>query len=134
MRSNKSTFYYLIWVVAAVLILYYGNDWLATMQHKTNVTGDRNFAIIGETVYALALGAYASFLFGIPNRFKPHKALLLALFAPCFILFIYAVAAQYVELPDIVWYSDVTRHEGRFFFGVISGLSLMQGLFESKRR
>ncbi|WP_138493857.1 hypothetical protein [Paenibacillus pinistramenti] len=134
MRSNKGYFYFLIWIAAAVLLLYYGNGWLEQMKHRTNVTADKNFAILGETAYALVLGACLSLLLGLPGRFKPHKPLLLALFAPCFILFIYAVAAQVVELPKLPWYSEVTRYEGRFFFGVISGLSLVQGLFETRRK
>lgn len=134
LRSGKGYFYYLIWIAAAVLILYYGNTWLSQMEHKTNVTGDKNFAIIGETAYALVLGACISLLLGIPSRLKSHKPVLLALFAPCFILFVYGIAAQYIKLPEIAWYAQVTQHEGRFFFGMLSGFSLVQGLFESRRR
>jgi membrane protein implicated in regulation of membrane protease activity len=134
LRGNKGYFYLLLWIAAAVLLLYYGNSWLAQMRHKTNVTGDKNFVILGETAYALVLGACLSLLVSLPGKFKPHKPLLLALFVPCFILFMYGVAAQYVKLPEIPWYAEVTRFEGRFFFGVVSGLSLMQGLFESRRK
>ncbi|ANS74136.1 hypothetical protein AWM70_05715 [Paenibacillus yonginensis] len=134
MRSNKGYFYFLVWIVVAVLLLYYGNSWLTQMKHRTNVTGDSNFAVIGETAYALVLGACLSLLVGLPGRFKPHKPLLLALFAPCFVLFIYAVAGQYIKLPEIPWYEEVTRYEGRFLFGVVSGFSLIHGLFESRRR
>ncbi|WP_223067409.1 hypothetical protein [Paenibacillus caui] len=133
MRSNKGYFYSLVWIVIAILLLYYGNSWLARMEHKTKVTFDRNFAIIARTVYALALGACISFLIGIPGRFKPHKPLLLVVFAPSFILFMYGVAALYIKMPEIPWYADITRYEGRFFFGLVSGLTLVQGLFERRR-
>ena len=133
LRNRRGYFHFIIWIVAAGALLYYGNNWLSNMEHKTNVTHDKNFAIMGRVLYALVLGAMLSFLLGIPGRFKPYKPILLALFVPCFLVFIYGVAVQYIKLPEIPWYGQITRQEGRFFFGLVSGFSLVQGLFEIRK-
>lgn len=134
MRSTKGYFYFILWIAGAVLLLYYGNSWMDSIAAKARASNKQDELLLAGALYPVVLGAYASLLFGIPGRFKAHKPILLGLFLPCFLLFIYPVVGHYVKLPELPFYADVMKYQGRFLFGIISGMSLMHGLFESKRR
>ncbi|AWB44455.1 hypothetical protein DCC85_09600 [Paenibacillus sp. CAA11] len=132
MRLNKGYFYFLLWIAGAILLLYYGNDWMDSVNANSS-KNKTDYIRMAGILYPVVLGAYVSLLIGIPNKWRPHKPLLLAVFLPAFLLFVYPTVGQYIKLPELPLYTDVFKYQGRFLFGVVSGMSLLQGLFEVRR-
>lgn len=130
---KKGYFYYFLWIVGALLLVYYGNQFMDMMARKNDSLGKVDYTLIGHIVYAFVFGVYLSLLNGVPNRRKFHRPLFFFVFLPCFLLLIYPVISQYVTLPYYSLYNEhMAKWSGYFFFGLLTGLSFMKSLFITK--
>ncbi|WP_068618956.1 hypothetical protein [Paenibacillus tuaregi] len=131
--KRKGYLYYLIWTIGAILLLYYGNQYLDEIARKGQVDFNIKRSLWAGTLFALILGIYLSGLFGLPGRASFNKPMFLAVFLPSFVLLVYVVAAFYFKLPLYPKYLKLIDQHGHFYLGVISGISLIKSLFETRR-
>jgi hypothetical protein len=129
---KKGYFYYFVWIAGMLLLAYYGNQFMDMMANKRGGLGKLDYKLLGQIGYALVFGIYLSLLNGIPNRRKFHRPFFFFIFLPSFILLIYPVINTYVKLPYGSLFADVTKWNGYFYFGLLSGLSFMKSLFGSR--
>jgi len=129
MNKSKGYFYYLLWTIGMLIFVYYGNRFVTMMESKK---GEFDYSLLGNIIYALLFGVYLSLLNGLPNRRKFYRPLFFFVFLPSLILMIYPVLNSFFEMPYYDLYLNVARHEGHFFFGMLSGLTLMKSLFGSR--
>lgn len=132
MNKSKGYFYFLLWMIGALLLAYYGNRFVSTMEHKTQEVFETSYSMLGNMLYGLVLGAYVSLLGGLPNRRAFFRPLFFFVFLPSLILMLYPVLSLYLNMPYYSLYMDVTAHEGYFYFSLLCGWSLMNSLFGSK--
>ncbi|MNW40370.1 hypothetical protein D3C74_174830 [compost metagenome] len=132
MNKSKGYVYYLLWILGALILLYYGNMFLTMMLQKKDELFKVEYSLLGNILYAFVIGIYLSLLNGLPNRRKFFRPLFFFVFLPSFILMIYPVIALYSELPYYLIYLKLTHHEGFFFFSMLCGLTFMKSLFGSK--
>ncbi|MNO40803.1 hypothetical protein D3C76_309610 [compost metagenome] len=133
MNKSKGYLYYLLWMIGALLLLYYGNKFLTFMDSKVNEFYKMEYSLIGNIAYAFVIGIYLSLLNGLPGRRKFFRPLFFFVFIPSFILMIYPILGIYFEVPNFSQYLDlVILHEGYFFFTMLCGLSFMKSLFGSR--
>lgn len=132
MKSSKGYFYYFVWMLGALLLLYYGGKFLGMMEQKTQTFYRIDYTLIGEIVYAFVFGLYLSCLNGVPNRRKFHRPLLAFVFIPSFLLVIYPIITIYVKQIYIVGYYQLIQEPQLFFFGMLSGLSLIKSMFTTR--
>ncbi|RUT29892.1 hypothetical protein EJP77_13850 [Paenibacillus zeisoli] len=131
--KRKGYMYYIIWIIGALLLLYYGNHYLGEVAHQSEVDFNIKRVVWVSAAFALILGIYLSALFGLPGRSNFNKPMFIAVFLPSFILLIYVLLSSYTKMPEIPYYADIIGRNGHFFLGVISGLSLIKSLFEPRR-
>lgn len=132
MKSSKGYFYYFIWMLGALVLMYYGHQFTDMMNHKSQTLGKIDYGLIGKIVYGLAFGLYLSFLNGFPNRRKFHRPLFTFVFVPSFLLLIYPIITIYVKQIYIVGYFEIVRDPQLFFFGMLSALSLIKSTFTTR--
>ncbi len=132
MKSSKGYFYYFIWMLGALVLMYYGHQFIDMMNNKTQTLGKIDYGLIGKIVYGLAFGLYLSFLNGFPNRRKFHRPLFAFVFVPSFLLLIYPIITIYVKQIYIVGYFQIVRDPQLFFFGMLSALSLIKSTFATR--
>ncbi|MNO27068.1 hypothetical protein D3C76_169350 [compost metagenome] len=132
MKSSRGYFYYFVWMIGALVLMYYGNQFTDMMNHKTQTLYKIEYGLIGKIVYGLAFGLYLSFLNGFPNRRKFHRPLFAFVFVPSFLLLIYPIITIYVKQIYIVGYFEIVRDPQFFFFGMLSALSLMKSTFTTR--
>lgn len=131
--KRKGYMYYIIWIIGALLLLYYGNHYLTDVARQSEVDFNIKRVVWVSAAYAFVLGVYLSALLGLPGRSNFNKPMFIAVFLPSFILLIYVLLSSYTKLPSIPYYDDITSRNGHFYLGVISGLSLIKSLFEPRR-
>jgi hypothetical protein len=132
MKKSKGYFYYLLWIIGALLVVYYGNQYVGIMVQKKGEFLKIDYSLLGNIIYSLVFGIYLSLLNGLPHRRKFHRPLFFFVFLPSLILMIYPVLNNFVKMPYYDLYTDVARHEGHFFFGMLCGLTLMKSLFGNR--
>ncbi|WP_410769106.1 hypothetical protein [Fontibacillus sp. BL9] len=132
MNKSKGYFYYLLWILGALVLVYYGNRFVAMMEQNPERLLKIGYGMLGNILYGLVLGAYASLLGGLPNRKKFYRPLFFFVFIPSLILMLYPVLSLYLNLPYYSLYKDVAANEGHFYFSLLCGLSLMKSLFGSR--
>ncbi|MEC2344774.1 hypothetical protein P9H28_11845 [Paenibacillus barengoltzii] len=132
MNSSKGYFYYFIWMLGALVLMYYGHQFTDMMNHKTQTLGKIDYGLIGKIAYGLAFGLYLSFLNGFPNRRKFHRPLFAFVFVPSFLLLIYPIITMYVKQIYIVDYFEIVRDPQMFFFGMLTALSLIKSTFTTR--
>ncbi|MNO60898.1 hypothetical protein D3C76_515290 [compost metagenome] len=132
MNKSKGYMYYFLWIIGALLLLYYGNMFLTMMEQKKDELFRVEYSLLGNILYAFVIGTYLSLLNGLPNRRKFFRPLFFFVFLPSFILMICPIAALFFKLPYYDIYQAAVRHEGYFFFSMLCGLTFMKSLFGSK--
>lgn len=132
MKNSKGYFYYFVWMLGALVLMYYGKQFTDMMNHKTQTFYQMEYSLIGKIVYGLAFGVYLSFLNGFPNRRKFHRPLFAFVFVPSFLLLIYPIITIYVKRIYIVGYFEIVHDPQLFFFGMLSALSLMKSTFTTR--
>lgn len=132
MKSSKGYFYYFVWMLGALLLLYYGSKFTGMMESKTKTFYQMEYTLIGEIVYALVFGLYLSCLNGLPNRRKFNRPLLTFVFIPSFLLVIYPIITIYVKQIYIVGYYQLIQEPQFFFLGMLSGYSLVKSVFTTR--
>lgn len=133
MMKRKGYMYYIIWTIGAILLLYYGNQYLDETAKKAIMDFSMKRSLWVGALFALIMGVYLSALFGLPGKSYFNKPMFLAVFLPSFVLLIYILAAYYFKLTLFPRYLDVIDRNGHFYLGVISGVSLIKSLFEPRR-
>ncbi|USB31926.1 hypothetical protein [Paenibacillus sp. YPG26] len=131
--KRKGYLYYVIWMIGALLLLYYGNQYLNDVVRQGEVDFNMKRGVWVSVAYAFVLGIYLSALLGLPGRTHFNKPMFIAVFLPSFILLVYVLLSSYTKLPAIPYYNEITSRNGHFFLGVISGLSLIKSLFDTRR-
>lgn len=132
MNKSKGYFYYLLWIIGALVLLYYGNMFLTMMGNKTGELYKLEYSLLGQILYGFGIGCYLSLLNGLPNRRKFFRPLFFFVFVPSFILMIYSILNIFFTMPYYSLYYGVIRHDGYFFFTMLCGLTFMKSLFGSK--
>lgn len=132
MNKSKGYLYYLIWMVGALLLVYYGNRFVSIMEQSSDSVLKVSYGLLGNVVYGLALGAYLSMLGGLPNRRAFQRPLFFFVFLPTLLLVIYPILSIYFNMPYGSLYIQLTMQEGYFYITALCGLSMMRSLFASK--
>lgn len=132
MNKSKGYFYYLLWILGALVLVYYGNRFVGMMEQNPEKVLKISYSLIGNIVYGLVLGAYVSLLGGLPNKRKFHRPLFFFVVIPSLILMLYPVLNLYLKMPYYSLYKDVAAQEGYFYFSMLCGLALMKSLFGSR--
>ncbi|MEF2966023.1 hypothetical protein V3851_09285 [Paenibacillus sp. M1] len=132
MNKSKGYFYYLLWILGALVLVYYGNRFVGAMEQNPEKVLKISYGMLGNLLYGLVLGAYVSLLGGLPNRRKFQRPLFFFVFLPSLILMLYPVLNLYLNMPYYSLYKNIAAQEGHFFFTLLCGLSLMKSLFGSR--
>lgn len=132
MNKSKGYLYYLIWIIGALLLVYYGNRFVSMMEQNSDSVLKVSYSLIGNILYGLALGAYLSMLGGLPNRRSFQRPLFFFVFLPTLLLVIYPILSIYFKMPYGSLYIQLTAQEGYFFITGLCGLTMMKSLFGSK--
>lgn len=132
MKNSKGYIYYFFWIVGVLLLIYYGHEFKSMMEHKSGTFYKVDYSLLGQIIYALVFGFYLSLLNGLPHRRKFHRPLFLFVFVPSFLFLIYPVIVIYVDMIRVTRYFELVGHPEMFFFGLLSGLTLMKSLFGNR--
>lgn len=132
MKNSKGYGFYILWLIGALLLLYYGNRYIDEWVRKVAVMHQPQYRLAASILYSFILGMYLSVLDGFPTRKKFHKPLFMGLFLPSFILLIYAILPYYFKVPEFKVYSGLISGPGLFYLGVLSGVAFIRGLFQSR--
>lgn len=132
MNKSKGSIYYLIWIIGALILVYYGNQFLIMMERKGSHLFEISYSLIGNILYGFVLGMYLSLLNGLPSKRKFQRPLFIFVFLPSLVLTLYVVASFYLKLPYYTLYLELTSQHGFFYFTMLSGLTFMKSLFGSK--
>lgn len=131
MRNNNSVLYNLVWIIGAFLLVYGSGLTLNYLNSKVAVTYNGTYVLWAMVIVAFLLGMYLGVINGLPRRFKVNKSQMI-IFIPSFLIMIYMIVPYYIQVPYYQFYLELTRHNGHFFFGVISGMTFITGFFEKK--
>lgn len=132
MNNSKGYFYYFVWMVGALVLVYYGHQFIEMMDSKKQTLYKIDYSLIGDIVYAFVFGLYLSLLNGFPHRRKFHRPLFVFVFVPSFLLLIYPIFSIFIKQIYIVSYYELVGGPQLFFFGLLSGLALIKSLFSSR--
>ncbi|MCM3698987.1 hypothetical protein [Paenibacillus macerans] len=132
MNNSKGYFYYLVWIVGAIVLVYYGQQFTHMMDQKTGTLYKMDYSLLGDIVYSFVFGLYLSFLSGWPRRKSLHRPLFFFVFLPSLILLLYPLITIYINQIRITGYQQWVGQVQLFFIGLLSGYSLMKSLFSSK--
>lgn len=132
MNKSKGYLYYLIWMIGALLLVYYGNRLVSMMEQNPDSVLRVSYSLIGNILYGLALGAYLSMLGGLPNRRTFQRPLFFFGFLPTLLLVIYPILSIYFKMPYGSLYYQLTAQDGYFYITALCGLTMMKSLFGSK--
>lgn len=132
MNKSKGYMYYLLWMIGALLLVYYGNRFVSMMEHSSDNVLKISYALLGNILYGLVLGAYLSMLGGLPNRRKFQRPLFFFVFLPSLVLILYPIFNLYINMPYGALYAAETAQEGYFYLTALCGLTFMKSLFDSK--
>jgi len=133
MKSKYKAFYLLGWTIGAFLLVYFSNLLLDYTDHKTNQTYDLTYNVWASVTIPFVMGMYLGLINGIPRRFKVNISMMI-IFVPTFLVMIYLILPIYFEMHVFDFYLDLTKHNGYNYIGIISGMTLIMGLFEFKQR
>ncbi|MBP2000937.1 CHASE3 domain sensor protein [Paenibacillus shirakamiensis] len=132
MRKSQGYAYYLLWMIGAILLVYYGNQYLNEVANHTG--RNQQTKVLGTlALYSLFCGIYVSLIYGFPGRSKFNKPIFISIFIPSFVLLVYSLVSAYMKLPAIPHYAEITGRHGQFFFGVICGIALVKSLFDTRK-
>lgn len=128
-KSSRGYGYYIFWIIGAILLIYYGNQFLDSVQRNGGALHKINYMILAKIAYGLVLGGYLALFDGWPKRRKFHKPMFLIVFIPSILVILYPIINIYVELPYHTLYEQATKWDGQFWFGLLAGSSLIKSLF-----
>ncbi|MNJ49747.1 hypothetical protein D3C77_449950 [compost metagenome] len=132
MNNSKGIFHYILWTVGVCLLVYYSKHFFVMMDHKSTILYKMDNMLIANIVYAFVFGLYLSLLNGLPARRKMNKPLFFCVFLPCFLILIYPIAATYIKQIYTAEYFSLIKEREFFFFGLMSGLTLIKSLFTTR--
>lgn len=132
MNNSKGVFYYIVWMIGVCLIVYYSGRFFAMMESQRAFLHNTGNLLIANIIYGLVFGVYLSLLNGWPVRRKMNKPLFFSVFLPCFLILIYPIASSYIKIIAIAEYFHLVQDREFFFFGLMSGLTLMKSFFTTR--
>lgn len=132
MNNSKGISYYILWLIGACLLVYYSSSFFAMMGNKGTILYKMDNMLLANILYAFAFGIYLSLLNGLPGRRKMNKPLFFGVFLPCLLILIYPMAVTYLKQIYVEEYFKIVREREFFFFGLMSGLTLIKSLFASR--
>ncbi|GIP56395.1 hypothetical protein QNH46_11605 [Paenibacillus woosongensis] len=132
MNNSKGIFYYIAWMIGACLLVYYSGSFFAMMDQQRTILYKTDNMLLANMIYAFAFGLYLSLLNGWPARRKMIKPLFFGVFLPCFLILIYPIASSYIKIIAMAEYYHLVREREFFFFGLMSGLTLMKSFFTTR--
>jgi len=124
-------FYYLVWFIGAIGLAYFGNFFLDYVDTKTKSTYELTYSMWASVWVPFVMGAYLSLINVVPQRIKVNKPKLIV-FILSFLILIYAILPLYIKIPYTNFYLDIIKHKSLYFFGLVSGMTLITGLSEQK--
>jgi len=132
MNNSKGIFYYIAWLVGVCLLVYYSGSFFAMMEQQRTILYKADNMLLANMIYAFVFGLYLSLLNGWPARRKMNKPLFFGVFLPCFLIWVYPIASSYIKIIAIAEYFHLVREREFFFFGLMSGLTLMKSFFTTR--
>ncbi|WP_055108326.1 hypothetical protein [Paenibacillus ihumii] len=132
MNNSKGIFYYIVWMIGAFLLVYYSSSFFAMMEHQRTILYKTDNMLLANMLYSFVFGLYLSLLNGWPSRRKMNKPLFFCVFLPCFLVWIYPIASTYIKIIAIAEYFHLVQKREFFFFGLMSGLTLIRSFFAAR--
>lgn len=132
MNKSKGIFYYLIWMIGLCLLVYYRSRFFAMVEHQWAIHFETLNLLIANMIYGFVFGLYLSLLNGWPARRKMNKPLFFVVFLPCFLILTYPIASSYIKIIAIAEYYHLIQERELFFFGLMSGYTLMKSFFTTR--
>jgi hypothetical protein len=125
--------YYVFWIIGAALLMYLSTKFIDYAKTQSMQSYNTRYAVWATAIVSFVSGIYLGFLSGIPKRFQLHFGKFLV-FILSFLALSYYLTLLYFEVKYLPFYLKAMQYHGYFFTGVISGCSLVLGLFKFKER
>jgi len=134
MKLKYSKFiYYLVWMVIGWLLLRYGNVIMEYYTKEAQRRFDIDAILWVSALVPFTYGLHLSLLEGFPKAFKVKWPLLLLVFLPCFLLFIYPILVMYFRIENVKLYIFATTRQGSMLLGIVSGFTLIRSLTTTQK-
>lgn len=131
--KNNHVLYNVAWIIGALVLVYLGSLYLDYANEKVSTTYDGTYILWAQVIVPFVLGVYLGIMNGFPRRVKFNKSKMI-IFIPSFLLMLYAIAPYYIQIPYNRIYLEIMRQHGHYLFGIISGMTFISGLFETKHK
>lgn len=125
--------YYLAWMIVGWILLHYGNVIMAYYTKEAQRRFDIDAVLWVSALVPFIYGLHLSLLEGFPKSFKVKWPLLLLVFLPCFLLFIYPILVMYFRIDNVTLYVFATTRQGSMLLGIVSGFTLLRSLTTTHR-
>jgi hypothetical protein len=123
--------YSLVWLIGAILLIYYSNILMQYAHDMTAKTFNLRYGLWIPIIISFVFGVYMAFIHGIPKRLSLNTGTLIIFVISivglsCFII------PYYFKVPYFnIYFRLFGSYYGSFILGVTSGYSMITSVFSS---